>query len=193
MIIYLHGFSSAAKSRKALWLQQHISVTCVLVPDYPSHQPVTAIDVLKDFIEQHHLPATSPLMLIGSSLGGYYAQYLGATLNNIDKVVLINPALQPQQTLAPVVGPQTNMVTGEAFEFTRDDLAALEQYDIAVGDIRVPSLVLLDEADDIIDYRFAKQKYDAIGSVIVYPDGSHWFEHLEQALPKIMEFYKAVN
>lgn len=188
MIIYLHGYSSAARSRKAQWLRENISGIPVLVPDYASHQPERAVEQLTNVISRN---SDTPLMLIGSSLGGYYAQFLGATLNAVHKVVLINPALQPQQTLASVVGRQTNMVTGEPFEFTRDDLEALGQYDIEASDVTVATLVLLDEGDDIIDYAYAKQKYDSIGRVIVYPDGSHWFDHLDDALPDILDFYLA--
>jgi predicted esterase YcpF (UPF0227 family) len=186
MIIYLHGYSSAARSRKAQWLKDNISGIPVLVPDYASHQPERAVEQITNVISQN---GDTPLMLIGSSLGGYYAQYLGATLDAVNKVVLINPALQPQQTLTPVVGRQTNMVTGESFEFTRDDLEALGQYDVKADNVSVPTLVLLDEGDDIIDYAYAKQKYDSIGKVIVYPGGSHWFTHLDDALPEILDFY----
>lgn len=163
----------------------------VLIPEYPSHQPVKSINLLSGFIQQHQY--ASPLMLIGSSLGGYYAQYLGATLEAVKKVVMINPALQPQQTLAPVVGKQSNMVTGEPFEFRRDDLEELATFDKPASQIAVPTLVLLDEGDDIIDFHFAKQKYASLGQakVIAYPGGSHWFEHLEEALPEILRFYKS--
>ncbi|MGD8567863.1 MAG: YqiA/YcfP family alpha/beta fold hydrolase [Gammaproteobacteria bacterium] len=187
MIIYLHGFSSAARSRKAQWLKDNIAGIPVLVPDYPSHQPAHAVEQLTKYISRH---TDTPLMLIGSSLGGYYAQYLGTTQRVVNKVVLINPALQPQQTLAPVVGWQTNMVTGESFEFTRDDLDALGRYEIETGNVRVPTLVLVDEGDDIIDYAYAKHKYGSNGKVIVYPGGSHWFDHLEDALPQILDFYR---
>ncbi|MCB1829241.1 MAG: esterase, partial [Gammaproteobacteria bacterium] len=41
------------------------------------------------------------LTLMGSSLGGFYAQFLAAALDAVDRVVMINPALQPQLTLKP--------------------------------------------------------------------------------------------
>ena len=130
-----------------------------------------------------------PLMLIGSSLGGYYAQYLAANLDIVTKVVLINPALQAQKTLHPYIGQQTNMVTGESFVFTQQDFDKLQLFDVSIEDISVPTLVLLDEDDELIDCRFAEQKYQVVGRVVVYPGGSHWFDHLEEAIPEIVNFY----
>lgn len=50
---------------------------------------------------------------------------------------------------------------------------------------KVPTLVLLDEADEALDYRTAQAFYRDCGQVIVYPGGSHRFEHLPAALPEI--------
>lgn len=127
-------------------------------------------------------------MLVGSSLGGYYAQYLGVHLETVDRVVLINPALQPQKTLAPYIGRNTNLVTGEVFELSRPDFEALADYELAPEATPAPTLVLLDQGDDVIDHRIAAERYRYAGRVIVYPDGSHRFEHLHEAAAQIKAF-----
>jgi len=126
---------------------------------------------------------------MGSSLGGYYAQYLATRLEQVSGVILINPALQPQHTLKPYIGQLSNQVTGESFEFRESDFLELEEFDIPAEDIRVPTLVLLDKGDDVIDYQFAAHRYQDVGRVIVYPGGSHWFDHLEEAIPEILKFH----
>lgn len=128
-------------------------------------------------------------MLIGSSLGGYYAQYLGVHLDAVNKVVLINPALQPRKTLKPYIGQQTNIVTGKSFIFTQQNFDELAQYKVSTKDVVAPTLVLLDEGDEVIEYRFAEAQYKDIGRVLIYPDGSHRFDHLEEAVPEIEAFY----
>ncbi len=129
-------------------------------------------------------------MLMGSSLGGYYAQYLGVHPGVISKLVLINPALQPQITLQPYIGQQTNMVTGAAFIFSQQNYNELAQFEVSAEDIIAPTLVLLDEGDEIIDYRFAEELYKNSARVIVYPGGSHWFDHMDEAIPEIASFYR---
>ena len=133
------------------------------------------------------------MLLIGSSLGGYYAQCLATSLDYISGAVLINPALQPRLTLKPYIGQHTNQVTGELFEFTEKHLQELVEFDVPTNKINVPTLVLLDEGDDVIDYQFAAEKYKDIGQVIVYPDGSHWFDHLDDAIPHIRKFYHELH
>ena len=130
---------------------------------------------------------------MGSSLGGYYAQYLATRLDYISGIVLINPALQPELTLQPYIGQQTNQVTGGLFEFSQKDFQELAEFDVPVNKISVPTLVLLDEGDELIDYQYAAYRYSGIGRVVVYPGGSHWFEHLPAAIPEIRTFYETLE
>jgi predicted esterase YcpF (UPF0227 family) len=192
MIVYLHGFSSAATSNKANTLKQALKPIPFFIADYPSHQPHAAIQTIESYIDQlraqQHL---SCVMLIGSSLGGYYAQYLGATLESVRKVVLINPSLQPRNTLRSYIGPNLNSVTGKPFVFTEQDFSELVHYDLAPSQLCASTLVLLDKTDELIDYRVAAKRYAAIGRVVIYPGGSHQFEHLDQAVEAISEYYSA--
>ncbi len=160
MIVYLHGFSSAAASNKANLLKNALAPIKFFIPDYPSHQPHAAIQSVTRYIKQlleKHIPRQ--ITLIGSSLGGYYSQYLGLKLSAVQKVILINPSLQPQHTLKPYVGPNINMVTGKPFVFRQQDFNELACYDLMPADIRTPTLVLLDEGDEIIDHRVAAKRY----------------------------------
>lgn len=189
VIVYLHGFSSGAASAKARFFQTALAPVPVVVPDYASHRPRAAVDTIKRCIDttlQQH--REQRLVLMGSSLGGYYAQYFGAHLEAVGRVVLINPALQPQQTLAPYIGRNTNMVTAEVFEFSQRDFDALADYDLAAGLGPAPTLVLLDEGDEVIDYRIAAERYRDAGRVVVYPGGSHGFEHLQQGAAEVRAF-----
>ena len=128
------------------------------------------------------------LVLMGSSLGAYYAQYLANQLTFVSGVVLINPALQPQLTLHPYIGRQVNQVTGQPFEFSQQHFEELRLFDVQVNAIRCPTLVLVDEDDELIDYQDALNRYGSHGRVIVYPGGSHRFDHLPDAIPEIREF-----
>jgi len=189
MIFYLHGFSSSPNSLKAKKLQLAFCGCNFIIADYPAHQPERAIETLTNsIIKNSH--GNRHIVLIGSSLGGFYAQYLGSVMSNVKKVVLINPALQPQLTLKPYLGMHMNMVSKELFNFLQPDYMQLGKFDVSSLDVLAETLVLLDQGDDIIDYKFAENRYKDVGQVICYPDGSHWFDHLDDAIPEIKGFIK---
>lgn len=187
MYIYLHGFNSSGDSAKGKYLAHALAPETVYTPSYPP-DPDAAVAFLRDTLERLLSEATNePVTLIGSSLGGFYAQYLARQFDV--SVVLINPALQPQLTLTPYLGWQTNFYTGARFYFDETVLARLLHYDIPAPCTRpVPTLVLLDAGDEIIDYRYAQQLYAPCAHVVVYPAGDHQFQHLAEAVVAIRDF-----
>ena len=90
MIVYLHGFNSGGQSHKAAWLREHLAPAPVFAPSYPAHRAREALRVLRKFIRRlrRENPRSRKLMLIGSSLGGFWAQYLAPEFDA--RMVLIN-------------------------------------------------------------------------------------------------------
>jgi uncharacterized protein len=189
MIVYLHGFNSGGSSGKATWLRQRLSNITVLSPTYPAHIADEAPRFLREYIARtrHEHPQDKRLLLVGSSLGGFWSRYLAPELGA--GMVLINPAMQPETDLMDVVGPNKNEATGEEYILTEEQVKVLARYHVPTCDPDVPTLVLLDEGDDVLDYRAAHAFYRDCGRVIVYPGGSHRFNHLSEALPKIRRLY----
>jgi predicted esterase YcpF (UPF0227 family) len=188
MFIYLHGFNSSGESAKGKFLSKALAPLAVHTPSYPP-DPDPAIAYLQQTIEglQHNAPTNEPTILIGSSLGGFYAQYLARQFNLA--IVMINPALQPALTLTPYLGWHTNFYTGERYYFGEQQLTRLLHYDIVdpCSD-PVPTLVVLDAGDEIIDYRYAQTRYTDCAQVIVFPGGDHQFQHLAEASELIRSF-----
>ena len=86
-LVYLHGFSSGAASAKARFFRTALSPVRVAVPDYPAHRPQAAVDAVMRCIDTAlQQQGERRLTLMGSSLGGYYAQYLGAHLDAVDRI-----------------------------------------------------------------------------------------------------------
>lgn len=188
MYLYLHGFNSSGVSAKGKYFRDALVHQPVQTPSYPP-QPDAAIAMLQHVLETllHGKPANEPLILIGSSLGGFYAQYLAHHFA-LPKV-LINPALQPLQTLRPYLGRQTNFYTGEQYDLTEQQLRLLLRFDVSEPCTQAtPTLVLLDAGDEIIDYRYAQRIYSPCAQVIVYPEGDHQFQHLAEAVEAINVF-----
>lgn len=188
-LVYLHGFNSGGTSGKAAWLRQHLPDIAVLSPTYPAHIADEAPKSVRQYIARMRRahPDDKKLLLVGSSLGGFWARYLAPDLGA--GMVLINPSMHPETDLMDVVGPNKNEATGEEYVLTVEQVKALARYQVPKCDPKVPTLVLLDEGDDVLDYRVAQAFYRGCGNVIVYPGGSHRFDHLAEALPEIRRLY----
>jgi len=186
--IYLHGFNSSGASAKGRFFSHALAPAKVYTPSLPP-DPDAAMARLRALVEDRLAQQTANAgpYLIGSSLGGYYAQYLARVYAL--PAILINPALQPLITLAPFLGWQTNYYTGEHYHFGRAELDKLAAYAIEQPCVDpVATLLLLDDGDELIDHRNARDVYSACARVIVYPDGDHSFQHLSEALIAIREF-----
>ena len=193
MIIYLHGFNSTGDSAKGQILKKSLdSEISFLTPTY-SYEPNTAISSLRREIEQNLLNQTKnePKMIIGSSLGGFYAQYLARQFTDF-KVALINPALGPINTLQTHLGKNKNFYTGEKYMLLQQHLNQLEKYTIVkpCGDM-IETLLLIDKADEVIDYHFAVEKYQTCAKINLFEGGNHQFQHLKESIPLIKKFYYA--
>lgn len=188
VIIYLHGFNSGGSSAKATWLRNHLPDITVLSPTYPSHLADEAPARLREYVAQvrRDHPHDTRLLLVGSSLGGFWARYLAPEWGA--SMALINPAMYPEN-LTQAVGLIKNEATGEEYVLTLEQVNALTRYQVAKCNPKVPTLVLLDEDDEVLDYREAEAFYRDCARVIVYPGGSHGFEHLNEALPEIRYFH----
>ena len=189
MIVYLHGLNSAGSSAKATWLREQLAPVEVLSPTYPAHRAHEAMAQLRGGLARLR-SQQDRLLLVGSSLGGFYAPVLAPEFHA--GMVLINPAVNARIGLRVHVGPQVNEATGERYVLTDADVDAFGAYALQECRRETPTLVLIDEADEVVDVRAVRQFYRGCGRTIVYPGGSHRFEHLPQALPEIRALYASL-
>lgn len=191
MIIYLHGFNSSGDSAKGKALQAALENEIrVFTPTY-EYDPTNAIAYLTGYIQEKntHRAVNEPLMIMGSSLGGFYAQYLGRQFSDT-KVAMINPALGPIETLRDYLGENINFYTQEKYILKQHHLDALKSYDILSPCLtEISTLLLIDKDDEVIDYQHAVNKYQTCGEIILYEGGDHKFQHLTQSLSAIKKFY----
>ncbi len=178
-LLYLHGFVSCGKGHKSTALAEHFGKENVFAPDLP-YAPDDAIAYLEDLLASRHFD-----LLVGSSLGGFYATFLAEKYAH--KAVLLNPSTEPYETLAPYVGEQRRFCDGETFRFEAAYLQQLKQY------VTTPEtgeyLVLLQSGDEVLDYRKAEAKYQSQRVIVEY-GGNHRFENIEDYLSMIGNFTK---
>lgn len=180
LFFYVHGFSSSARSRKGQALRRLLTGHRVVGLEYPYPPDEAARTLVKQ--AEAAGAGNEPCAFVGSSLGGLYTRYL---LKHFDgKAILINPVVRADLMRA-LIGPVTNYYTGDTYEWGEEDVGALARYDVPLAG---PALVLLDEGDEVLDYRMAVAAYEDVADVIVFPGGNHEFAHLEESVPLITRF-----
>ncbi|MGH8710939.1 MAG: YqiA/YcfP family alpha/beta fold hydrolase [Burkholderiales bacterium] len=185
MIVYIHGFNSSSASAKARVMQEallHLNRGHeFFVLDLP-YLPSLAMQKLEQEITKH---GAKQVALIGSSLGGHYATWLAEKLGM--RAVLVNPAVNPHLLLAPCLGPQKNLHTGEQYQYTQQHLTELEQFNVSVITRPERYLLLVQTGDELLDYRQAVEKYRGTRQVVI-EGGDHGFRNFSDYVPMILKF-----
>jgi predicted esterase YcpF (UPF0227 family) len=170
VILYIHGFASCGWGQKSRALEDYFGD--VEAPDLPP-APKDAVALLERRVGKGDVD-----LLVGSSLGGYYATYLGHKYGI--KGVLINPSTRPYETLKAYVGVNERFCDGAPFEWKREYIVQL--LDLDVRSLRKNLfLVLLQSGDEVLDYRVALKKYADQRRVVEY-GGNHRFENIRDYL-----------
>lgn len=125
------------------------------------------------------------VILIGSSLGGFYATNLAVHYGL--PAALINPATGPFDRWQEYLGEHNNFYSDAVTTVTRQHIKELES--LEVNDLVHPEnfLLLVEKGDETLDYRNAVRKY-AQSSQIVHPGGNHSYENYVADLPAIFSF-----
>lgn len=182
-ILYLHGLNSSPDSLKAQQLSRamaHLGLAAQLHVPALVHHPREAIAHLETLIARLGRP-----VLVGSSLGGYYATHL-AERHGL-RALLINPAVRPHQLFDGYLGPQTNYYSGETWELTADHVHALAELDVPPPADSQRYQVWLQTADETLDYRHAQAHYRAC-ALTIQPGGDHGFQGFAERLPRLLAF-----
>lgn len=186
-IIYLHGFASGPKpqSPKVALLRtlghavhcldtqggyrpedyQRAAATLHLTHSSPNPSPDPSTGSAPDS-PTHSLPD----LLVGSSLGGFWARRLGLRLGL--PWIGLNPALRPSATLARYGGRLQRFDVDADFIWSADDARAYRPLEQAPVTGSAPGLILVAEDDDVVD---AQETLALAGDCerLVLPRGGH--------------------
>ena len=100
MIVNIHGFESSGENSKYKWLKENYSCE-IYSPtfDYRNTNPRIVLKTLRDKITAvQRTDAAEPVCIVGSSLGGFFANILNVIFPNA-RTVMLNPSLLPFLTL----------------------------------------------------------------------------------------------
>lgn len=189
-IIYLHGFDSSPNSKKANqlreYLQKHHSQYELWVPDC-NLPPRKLIEKIQPEINKNTL-------LIGSSLGGFYAIILNALTQY--PIIALNPAVYPHLLFK-------KRFFSENFDLLPNDYLVKEtQYGLAVTKqmildleelsllaIKYPknALLIANKGDELLDYQIMENFFENADQLIL-EGGNHAMDNFSNCLNFIFDW-----
>lgn len=191
LLVYLHGFRSSPRSSKAVLTREVINAVSTSSNPIEFYcpqllaSPKESMEMVTSYIDQSRAES---IVVIGSSLGGFYTNYLAEKYGC--KAVVLNPAVRAARELEPHVGMMTAYDSDEPFDFRLeyiDELKALQ-----VEKISKPERYFLMAAkgDELLDWREMVAFYSGAKQLVL--EGSdHGIAEYADHLPKVIEFISA--
>jgi predicted esterase YcpF (UPF0227 family) len=185
VVIYLHGFLSSPQSQKALQFFEYVKANypdlAIEIPqlaDYPNE----ALAIIEQLVTKHK---GRKLRFIGSSLGGFLSTFMVEKYSG--KAVLINPAVRPFELLVDFLGEHINPNTQQPFLLENKHIDDLRLLNTPTLKPTSDYWVLLQTADETLDYRQAETKYQDY-KLSIEQGGDHSFQDFQRFLPDIFRF-----
>ncbi len=188
LVVYLHGFRSSPRSSKAVMTGEAIrNLSSQNNPiEWYCPQLLASPKESMDLVNRHIKDSKADqIVVIGSSLGGFYANYLAEQYGC--KAVVLNPAVRAPRELAPHVGMLSSYDSDEPFDFRPeyiDELKALQ-----VESITDPSryFLLAAKGDELLDWQEMAAFYPGAQQLIL--EGSdHGIADYSDHLPTVLKF-----
>jgi len=173
-ILYLHGFGSKYDPTSAK-IQSLAKIGTVFGIDLDYSKSFASIKkTVQEAIVEHDID-----LLVGTSLGGYIASQCGAGL----PFVAINPVINPSQALLKYLDT-TEDYYGRKIKLRPELIKKLPTFNTNGA-----GLILLDAGDDVINPSETRSALDNYYTVITHKGGDHRFQHMEESILSIEEFY----
>jgi len=173
-LYYLHGFASHFDITNP---KIHTLAKLGSVRGHNIDYTLPAEDVIEDSLDK--LMQVNPDAIIGTSMGGWLAAILASEASM--PFVALNPVIDPSKTLKHYIGKGQDY-QGSPYELTP---AVVDSYYSITENGH--GLILLDQGDEVIDWRGTHEALDGYYPVHSFAGGSHRFEHMENALELIRE------
>lgn len=185
MILYLHGFRSSPLSYKSQLMARHMHALGLAAQFKCPHLPASpkqAIELAGELIKG--VPADE-LCVIGSSLGGFYANWIAE--QTACRAVLLNPAVKPPRDLEKYVGVTTQYHSGEPFEFKREYIAELRALEIPRITLPERYFLIAATGDEVLDWREMTGHYQGARQLII-EGGDHALSDFSKYLDDVLHF-----
>ena len=178
-ILYLHGYDSSSQGEKPQRLRQYCSENRLLIPDLPL-DPQECMKVCEDTLRT----ASNDTIIMGASLGGFYAYYLASKFNK--DCLLINPVFNPSAAAKKMLDAE------ESLEKKKMILNAANMYlmlESNLKNLKRPEhcFIALGSHDTTVDPKTSAE-YFTDAHIQSYTDGHYMHKNFEMILDDFEQF-----
>ena len=199
-LIYLHGLDSDANATKGqildTYCQQHRPDIQVIRPDL-NMSPTKVVEKISALIAD----TSQDTLLVGSSLGGYFATYLS---NQLDvPALLINPSIQPHISLqrfssqaerSDASNDDIIYTTSGGWQMTAADLDWFANHQLSALNYPHKVAAIIKRGDELLDAEQSQAFYHSHNaSVTIQDGGDHRFSDFEAQLPVVMPLIEQIT
>ena len=193
-VLYIYGYNSSSNSNTFKWLKEHLSNTDMYSISYDQENPSDSIDKLCDYILENTID-----IIIGSSLGGWYAMHLATRFSL--PCILINPVtdLTLKSTLELVTKNNVSIVN-KYIEYIKENplFQNKEHWNDYLWDKYEDgdySIVLLSDSDEVIKHTSEsdRQISNNFPNLYIIPNGKHQLNNKEKEMYLLPSYNKLVN
>jgi predicted esterase YcpF (UPF0227 family) len=188
-VVYFHGFASVGNNPKTQALAAALNAAdpahTLIAPDLPV-TPDQVEQLVMSLLADH---VNYPLIFVGTSLGGFWANYFSSKYDA--PCVLVNPAMRPSRSMYSYVGQTnlTNYATGAPITVTPDDIDQFARREKTASELRNGALIHVFAAkdDDVVPYTEVLDNLPYTASTTLTEDGGHRFElHWTQVIEQVV-------
>jgi len=188
LLVYLHGFRSSPNSTKAVMTGEAVRALSSVENTYEWYcpqllsSPKQSMDMVVKHIDQSE---ANRIVIIGSSLGGFYTNYLAEKYRC--KGIVLNPAVYAARELEPHVGMMTAYDSEEPFDFKAEYIDQLRALQVdAIGDPHRYFLIAA-KGDELLDWKEMVAFYSGAQQLVL--EGSdHGIADYADHLPAVIQF-----
>jgi predicted esterase YcpF (UPF0227 family) len=188
LLVYLHGFRSSPNSTKAVMTGEAVRALSSVENTYEWYcpqllaSPKQSMDMVVKHIDQSE---ANRIVIIGSSLGGFYTNYLAEKYRC--KGIVLNPAVYAARELEPHVGMMTAYDSEEPFDFKAEYIDQLRALQVdAISDPHRYFLIAA-KGDELLDWKEMVAFYSGAQQLVL--EGSdHGIADYADHLPAVIQF-----
>lgn len=188
-IIYLHGFGSSGDSQKSLDIRKQLKDEFNVISPTLSHNPATAISEIRNLLAN-----VDHCILIGTSLGGFYADYFNGMADV--PAILINPLVDIDDA-KKFIGLNKNFGTGKSFYFLEKDFKDLQNINNQKKQINyseAPEIILLSKDDEVLDYKKSLSYFHNENQYIsLFQDENHRFNNIKEIVKAVSDMENLIE
>lgn len=176
--LYLHGYQGSPNSIKGKKLQCWLQKACPDAKIDAPKLPATAGEALGVIHRHLDLADKGQKVIIGSSLGGYMAHLCKQIRNDVNKTILINPAIRLDLIADHLEYPALKKEAQQLLDLMPAKVDDLKDY-----------LLLLQEDDQTTPPHFAIDAFQGARIDLKHGQGHH-YDNIETSFDVIEDFLK---